>query len=85
MITSTDTMQIISHYTWINYNHDNKATISHIVVYDSVYDLILVPNLVAFISQKEEKHLFFYYHLLPRIVRKTVLMYFMQNIDMCLL
>ena len=46
---------------------------------------LLVPNLVAFISQKEKSVWLFDYHLLTCSVRKMVLMCLMQNIDMCLL
>ena len=47
--------------------------------------MILLPNLVAFISQKEKNVWFFDYHLLTFSVQKMVLMCLMQNIDMCLL
>ena len=46
---------------------------------------ILVPNLVAFISQNEKNVYFFDYHLLTCSVRKMILLCLMQNIDMCLL
>ena len=46
---------------------------------------ILVPNLVAFISQNKKNVWFFDYNLLTRSVRKMVLIRLMQNIDMCLL
>ena len=46
---------------------------------------ILLPNLVAFISQKDKNICFFNYHLLTCSVRKMVLICLMQNIDMCLL
>ena len=45
----------------------------------------LVPNLVAFISQKEKNVCFFDYHLLTYSVRKMVFICLMQNIDVCLL
>ena len=45
----------------------------------------LVPNLVAFISQKLKNVWFFDYHMFTRSVRKMVLMCLMQNIDMCVL
>ena len=45
----------------------------------------LLPNLVAFISQKDKNVWFFNYHLLTRSVRMMVLICLMQNIDMCLL
>ena len=45
----------------------------------------LLPNLVAFISQKEKNVRFFDCHLLTCSMRKLVFMRLMQNIDMCLL
>ena len=45
---------------------------------------ILVPNLVAFMSQNEKNVWFFDYHLLTCSVRKMVLICLMQNIGMCL-
>ena len=55
------------------------------MINDFVWSLILVPNLVASISQKEKNIWFFNYHLLTFSVRKMVLICLMQNIDMCLL
>ena len=49
------------------------------------WNSILVPNLVAFISQKEKNVCFFDYHSLTCGVRKMVLICLMQNIDMYLL
>ena len=49
------------------------------------WNSILVPNLVAFISQKEKNVWFFDYHSLTCSVRKMVLICLMQNIDMYLL
>ena len=49
------------------------------------WNLILLPNLVAFISQKEKNVCFFDYHSLTGSVRKMVLICLMQNIDMYLL
>ena len=45
----------------------------------------LVPNLVAFILQKEKNAWFFDYHLLICSVQKMVLICLMQNIDTYLL
>ena len=45
----------------------------------------LLPNLIAFTSEKKKHIRFFDYHLLTCSVRKMVLMCLMQNIDMCLL
>ena len=53
------------------------------MIYNSVQNLI--PNLVAFISQKDKNVWFFNYRLLTCSVRKMVLIFFMQNIDMSLL
>ena len=49
------------------------------------WNLILVPNLVAFILRKEKNVCFFDYHSLTCSVRKMVLICLMQNIDMYLL
>ena len=76
-------MQMESNYTWINYNHDNIATRSHIMIYNFVWNFILVPNLVAFISQKEKSVWFFVSHLLTCSVRKIVLICLMQQINVC--
>ena len=46
---------------------------------------ILVPHLVAFISQNDKNVWFFDCHLLTCSVRNTVLICLMQNIDMCLM
>ena len=54
------------------------------MINDFVWNLILVPNSVAFISQNEKNVCFFYFHLVSRSVRKMVLM-FDEKIDMCLL
>ena len=45
----------------------------------------LLPNLVAFISQKDKEVWFFNYHLLTCSVLKMVHICLMQNIDMCFL
>ena len=51
-----------------------------------VYEVyFLLPNLVAFISQKDKNAWFFKYHLLTCSLRKMELVWLMQNIDMCLL
>ena len=75
-----DTIQFKSNYTRINYNHDNMDIRIYIMIYDSVYNIFLVPNLVAYISQKEKK----LGHLLICSVRKMVLVCLMQSIIMCL-
>ena len=46
--------QIKSNYTWINYSHDNIAIRSHMMIHNFVWNLILVANLIAFISQKQK-------------------------------
>ena len=56
----------------------------HCIV-QSKWNQSLLPNLVAFISQKEKNVWFFNYHLLTCSVRKMVFICLMQNIDMCLL
>ena len=78
-----DAIKMESNYTWINYNYDNIATRSHIMIYNFVWNFILVPNLVAFISQKEKSVWFFVSRLLTCSVRKMALICLMQNIDVC--
>ena len=75
-----DTIQMKSNYTRINYNHDNIAIRSHIMIYKIVWNLSFAPNLVAFISQKEKTVWFFDYHLFTCSVRKMVFICLMQNI-----
>ena len=55
------------------------------MIYNSVQNVFLLPNLVAFISQKDKNIWFSNYHLLTYSVRKMELICLMQNIDMCLL
>ena len=55
------------------------------MIYNNAQNLILLANLVAFISQKDKNVWFFNYHLLTHSVRKMVLVCLMRNIDMCLL
>ena len=55
------------------------------MIYDFVWNLIFLPNLVEFISQKEKNVWFFDDHLLNCNVRKMVFICLMQNIDMFLL
>ena len=80
-----DTIQMKSNYAWINYNHDNIAIRSHIVIYNFVWNFILVPNLVAYILRKGKNVWFFDSHLLTCSVGKMVLLCLMQNIDIYLL
>ena len=54
-----DANQMKSKYTWTNYNRDNIALRSRTMIYNFLWKLFLVPNLVALISQKGEKCLFF--------------------------
>ena len=86
MITSiVDTIQMKSNYAWNNCNHDNIAIRSHIK-YIIVWKFwFLLPNVVAFFSQKGKTFWFFDFHLLTCSVRKMVLMCLLQNVDMCLL
>ena len=78
-----DTIKMKPNHTGINYNHNSIAIRSHIMMYNSVQNLILLPNLVAFILQKDKNVWFFNYHLLTCSVRKMVLICLMQNINMC--
>ena len=80
-----DIIQMKSNYTWIYYYHDNIAIRSHIVICNFCEISFLVPNLVAFILQKEKNVWFFDCHLLTCSVRMMVLICLMQNIDKCLL
>ena len=58
---------------------------SHTMIYNNVKILILLPNLIAFFSQKEKNVWFFDYHLLTCSLRNMVIMCLLQNIDICLL
>ena len=70
-----------SNYTWINYNRDNIAIISHIMIHNFVWNLIFGVKFSSIYLSKGEKLLVFIdYHLLTCIVRKMVLIYLMQNI-----
>ena len=51
----------------------------------SKWNHVLLPNLVAFISQNEKNVWVFNYNLLTCSAQKMVLICLMQNIDMCLL
>ena len=75
------TIEIKWNYKWINYNHNNIAIRSHVMIYVVCKICFLLPNLVAFISQKEKNVWLCDYHLLTYSVRKMVLMRLMQNID----
>ena len=72
-----DTIQMKSNYTWINYNHDSIAIKSHIYYIYSVWNFIF--------GTKFSSIYFFNYHLLTCSMLKMILIFFMQNIDMCLL
>ena len=39
-----NTIQMKSKYTWINYNHDNIVVRSHIMIYNSVQNLIFATK-----------------------------------------
>ena len=82
-----DTIQMKSNYSRINYNHDNIAIRSHILVYNSVWILIFVTKFssIYLAKGKKQKRLVFDYHLLTCSMRKMVLICLMQNMDMCLL
>ena len=74
-----DTIQMKSDHTWINYNRENIAIRSHIMIYDNVKNLIFGTKFSSFYLAKGE------IHLLTCSVRKIVLMCLRQSIDMCLL
>ena len=80
-----DTIKMKSNHTGINYNHNNIAIRSHIIIYNNVKISFLLLNLVAFVLQKDINVWFFKYHLLIFSVRKMEPICLMQNIDMCLL
>ena len=69
-------------YTWINYNHDNIAIRSHMMMYDCVWNLILGTKFSSICLAKGENVLLFDYHMLTCSVRNMVLICLMQNIDM---
>ena len=48
-------MQIKSIYTQINYNHDNKAIISHIMICNSVWSLVFATKFSSIYLLKEKK------------------------------
>ena len=54
-----DTIQMKSNYTWINYNHDNIAIRSHIVIYDFVWNFIFGTKFSNIYLAKGEKRLVF--------------------------
>ena len=82
LIQLRDTIQTKSNNTWINYNHDNVAIRSHIVIYNFVWNFIFGTKFRIIIWQKEKNVWFFDCHLLTCSVRKMVLICLMQNIDM---
>ena len=56
-----DTIKMKSNHTLINYNHDNIAIKSHIMVCNSVYSFIFATKFNSIDLAKGEKRLFFYY------------------------
>ena len=54
-----DTIEMKPKHTGIKYNHNNIAIRSHIMIYDSVSNLILPPNLVAIYLAKGQNRLVF--------------------------
>ena len=54
-----DTIQTKSNYRWINYNHDNKAIRSHIMIYDFAWKLIFGTKFSSTYLAKGGKLLFF--------------------------
>ena len=48
-----------SNHTGINYNHNNIAIRSHIMIYDSVYNLILATKFSSIYLAKGQKRLVF--------------------------
>ena len=54
-----DTIQMKLRYTRINYNHDNIAIRSHIMIYNNVWNLIFVTKFSTIYLAKGEKRLVF--------------------------
>ena len=54
-----ETIQMKSNHTWINYNHDNIAISSHIVIYNFVWKLIFGTKFSSIYFAKGEKRLVF--------------------------
>ena len=80
-----DIIKMKSNHTWINYSHNNIAIRNHIMIYNSVWNLIFATKFRGIFLAKVENVWFFDYHLLTCSVRKMVLICLIQNIDMCLL
>ena len=54
-----DIIQIKSNYTWINYNHENIAMRSHIIINESLWNLVFAAKFSNIYLAKREKRLFF--------------------------
>ena len=54
-----DTIKMKSNHTGINYNHNNIAIRSHIIIYDSVYNLIFATKFSSIYLAKGQKRLVF--------------------------
>ena len=75
-----DAMQMKSNCTWINYNHNNIAIRSHIIIYNFLWYLIFGTKFSSIYLAKWEKRLVFRLYFLTCSVRKMVLICLMQNI-----
>ena len=80
-----DTIKMNSNHTGINNNHNNIAVRRHIMIYNSVWNLIFATKFSSIYLAKRQNVCFFNYHLLTCSVRKMVLICLMQNICMYLL
>ena len=80
-----DTIKMKSNRIEINYNHNDIAIRSHIMIYNSVQSIIFATKVNSIYLSRGQKRLVFQHHLITCSVRKMVLICFMQNIDMCLL
>ena len=54
-----DTVQMKSNYTRINYNHENTAIRSHIIINNSMWNLIFATKFRSIYLSKGEKRLVF--------------------------
>ena len=54
-----DTLKMKSNHTGINFNHNNRAIRSHVMIYNSVYNLIFATKLSSIYHAKGQKRLVF--------------------------
>ena len=78
-----DAIQMKSNYTRINYNHDNIAIRSHIMIYNCVWNLIFGAKFSSIYLAKGEKCLVFRLPFVNLQRAKDVTQMLEQNIDLC--